>query len=151
MKRENLRYIYFGQKHKDFDYKDFELIQKISKLAKKHLRQAVNSCNGYGVVKGQMYYGGQIDDYAKREYGYNVKSAYINNSDETIFDKEGEIIEDKIKALLGISPTEPQQRIEGLNYLDKGHKSGKYILGFQGDPRGSTVKLYYENDFVELI
>lgn len=126
----NLQSIYFGQKHPDFDYVDFQLVRKISRLAKKHHRQAENSCNGVGVVNGQVYYGGAIDDYAKRQYGYGVKSAYTTDDELDIFTLEQDKIEDKINALL----------------KDK----GKFRVEYQSDPRGLTVKLYYENDFIEL-
>ncbi len=108
-----------------------QAIYSIRLLAKKHLRQAENSCNGYGVVKGQMYYSGSIDDYAKRTYGYGVKSAYtVQGSEETIFDMEYSRIADKIRKL-----------------LPNGFK-----VEFQGDPRGYTVKLSFNGrDITELI
>lgn len=121
-----LQAIYFGQKHADFDYKDYAIIQRIARLSKKHQRQCENSCNGQGVVNGQIYYNGSIDDYAKRTYGYNVKSAYVND-DESIFDVEAGKIEDKINRLI---------------------KDTRFKVEYQGDPRGYTVKLYYEGDFI---
>ena len=133
---ETLQAIYFGQKHKDFNYEDMQLIKRVKRLARKHHRQAENSCNGYGVVKGERYYGGIIDDYARREYGYTVKSAYLDDEmmkeGTTVFDKEMERIELKISILLA-NP-----------------KMLKFTVEYQGDPRGNTVKLYYEGDFVEL-
>jgi len=148
--------IYFGQKHKDFNFNDFKLIKKIKRLAGKHHKQCENACNGSGVVNGQMYYNGLSfgqapGDYERREYGYNVKSAYINaENEEDIFNIEIENMQEKIKSLLGISPLENKQDIKGLSYCDKGYIAGKYILDFQHDPRGATVKLYYENDYVDL-
>jgi len=126
----NLQSIYFGQKHPSFDYKDFDLIKKVQRLARKHHRQAENDCNGEGFVNGQHYYTGNIDDYARREYGQGVKSAYIDNSEESIFYKEMEKLEDKINNLVK----------SNLNFK----------VEYQGDPRGNTVKLYYEGDFIEL-
>ena len=124
---DTLQAIYFGQKHADFDYKDFAIFQRIARLSKKHQRQSVNSCNGYGIVNGQMYYGGQIDDYAKRTYGYGVKSSYLDNCEESVFDKEISKIEDKINLLV---------------------KDTRFTVEYQGDPRGWTVKLFYEKDFI---
>ncbi len=138
----NLQSIYFGQKHKDFDFKDMELIKKIKRLATKHQKQCENSCNGYGTVKGQVYYNGTIDDYAKRTYGLNVKSAYLDN-EETVFDKEIDHLEAKIKSLLGISHCV-------FPIKDKGFIADKYRLDFQHDPRGATVRLYYEDYFINL-
>lgn len=152
----DLQSVYFGQKHKDFDYRDIELIKKVKRLASQHLRQCVNSCNGYGIVKGKMYYSGMSygqkpGDYEKREYGYNVVSAYIAaDNEETVFDQAIYDIEAKIKFLLGISYIARKSKIEGLSYIDKGYIAGKYILDFQHDPRGNTVRLYYENSFIDL-
>ncbi len=126
----NLSSIYFGQKHKQFDYRDFDIIKKVSRLARKHQAQAVNECNGVGYVKGQCYYMGNIDDWAKREYGQNVKDAYLDKDCETnVFDRESERIQDKINSII---------------------KNSKFKVEYQGDPRGNTVKLYYEGDFIEL-
>ena len=127
----NLSSIYFGQKHKQFDYRDFDIIKRISRLARKHQAQAVNECNGVGYVKGQCYYMGGIDDYAKRTYGQNVKDAYLDKNCETnVFDKESERISDKIDSVI--------------------KNNTKFKVEYQGDPRGNTVKLYYEGDFIEL-
>ena len=136
----NLQSIYFGQKHPNFDYKDFDIVKRISRLARKHLRQAVNYCNGEGFVNGEHYYNGKIDEWARRTYGQNVKSAYIDNNEETIFYKEMEKIENKIIDLVG-------KRDKEINNLEK---KGPFTVDFQGDPRGNTVKLYYEGDFIEL-
>ena len=143
----NLQSVYFGQRHKDFDYKDFDLIKKVSRLAHRHQIQATNDCNGYGYVGSQSYYGGQIDDYAKREYGYNVKSSYIDNTEETIFYKEMEKIEEKINSL--IAKANKEKLFPNGVYTYK--KDLPYFgVEYQGDPRGNTVKLYYEGDFIEL-
>lgn len=131
----NLQSIYFGQKHKDFDYKDYDLIRKVARLAHRHQQQAVNDCNGEGFVNGQHYYSGNIDDWARREYGQGVKSAYIDNSEETVFNKEMEKIEERINKI-----------IEQHATFTKGLK---FAVEYQGDPRGNTVKLYYEGDFIE--
>lgn len=136
----NLQSIYFGQRHINFDYKDFDIIKKVARLAHKHLRQAVNDCNGEGWVNNIHYYTGQIDDYARRTYGAGVKSAYIDNTEETIFYKEMKRIEDKIMWLCGYTTIKPIQKV----------RKTKFTVEFQGDPRGNTVKLYYEGDFIEL-
>lgn len=137
---DTLQAIYFGQRHKDFDYKDYELTQQVKRLAKKHQRQCENSCNGYGIVKGQRYYGGQIDDYAKREYGFDVKSAYKDNPEYNIFDIEIDKIEEKINKL-----------VYQFN-MDKYAlwKVKPLTIKYQRDPRGLTVKVFYEDDFIVL-
>lgn len=111
----------------------------LRRLAKKHHRLAEMDCNGEGVIRGQHYYNGTIDDYARREYGYHVKSAYRVLSttlkdprlaeETTIFNIESEKVEGKIKAIcdrLGL-------RVE-----------------FQGDPRGCTVKIFKGNQFLDI-
>lgn len=134
----DLQSIYFGQMHKDFAYKDYDLIRKIARLARKHQRQSENDCNGVGYVNGQVYYCGQIDLYAKEEYGYNVKSAYASNEETSIFNLEAEKIEEKIKSLL----LEKNQCEISAHSL--------WRVEFQGDPRGATVKLFYENEYIGL-
>ena len=128
---ETLQAIYFGQKHPTFDYKAYEIMQKVKRLSKKHQRQCVNSCNGHGIVNGQMYYGGVIDDYVRRICGWNVKSSYTeDNEDYSIFDKEIDKIEEKINRIIKDTP---------------------FKVEYQRDPRGWTVwivKLSYEDDFI---
>lgn len=131
----DLQSIYFGQKHRDFDHESMELVKKIKRLAKQHQRQCENSCNGYGVVKGQIYYTGCIDDYARRTYGQNVKDRCIEEN-SNIFYLEAGKIEDKIKLLIEAVDVHP---------IIKNWK-----VEFQGDPRGATVKLYYNGDYIEL-
>jgi len=126
----NLQSIYFGQKHLTFDFHDMLVIKSIARLAHKHQVQATNDCNGEGWVNNQRYFNGKIDDWAKREYGQDVKSAYIDNTEETIFIKEMDKIETKIEKFIENKPC--------------------FKVEFQGDPRGNTVKLYYEGDFIEL-
>lgn len=106
--------------HTAKQYERAERIQKILLLEKQHLRQCENSCNGYGYVprKG-FFYNGTIDEYAKREYGYHVKSAYISETEETVFDKEIEKIQDKILKLA----------------------KDDIKVTFQHDPRGRTVQI----------
>ena len=129
----NLQSIYFGQKHQNFDDKDFDIIKKVARLAHKHIRQCVNDCNGEGWVNGHHYYTGAIDDWAKAQYGQNVESAYINATENTIFQYEIDKIEEKINNLVK-------------------SKDGKwhFEVKYQHDPRGNTVKLFYEGDFIEL-
>lgn len=122
----DLQSVYFGQKHKDFNYQDFDLIKKIQRLARKHQKQCENSCNGEGWVNGQFFTCGAID-----EQNCQWKSAYIGDDEESIFDKEASKIEEKIKSLL----------LKGSYF---------FKVEFQGDPRGATVKLYYDGYFIEL-
>lgn len=136
----DLQSVYFGQKHKDFDYRDFDLIKKIQRLARKHQRQCENGCNGVGYVNSQCYYSGTIDEWSKREYGANVKSAYIDNTEESIFDKEARKIEEKI-----VREMDSLNQTKYVLWLAKPFK-----VKLQGDPRGNTVNLYYEGDFIEL-
>lgn len=101
----------------------YEAISKLKRLAKKHHRLAEMSCNGVGVVRGQVYYNGTIDEWAKKQYGYRVKSAYIDDTFETdVFDVESQKAEDKIRTIC---------QDNGLT------------CEFQGDPRGYTVKVSY--------
>lgn len=104
------------------EWAKIEAIGKLRRLARQHQRQCENSCNGEGVVKGQRYYNGTIDDYARRTYGASVKSAYVHEgkSDETIFDDEIERIQEKMCKIA---------EAVGL------------ICRFQHDPRGWTCKL----------
>ncbi len=110
--------IFFGQKHPEFGFEDFNITKKISRLAKKHQRQCTNDCNGEGVVNGKFY---RCDG--------TTPGTYIEEK-KTIFTAETEKIEAKIKKLISEKP--------------------KFSVKFQGDPRGATVKLFYENDWVEL-
>lgn len=136
----NLQSIYFGQRHLNFGDVDYDVIKKISRLVKKHQRQCENACNGNGYVKGDFYYTGKIDDWAKREYGQNVKDAYINATENTIFDYEIEKIENSIAKIM-----------DNLNQSKYALYRVKPLkLEFQHDPRGNTVKLIYENDYIEL-
>lgn len=107
-----------------------QAIQKIKRLAKKHDDIQVMSCNGYGVIRGQAYYNGVIDDYAKREYGQNVKSSYVSDNEDR-FDMASAVIEQQIKDI-----------------TDK----NAMLCKFQGDPRGATVKLFIRgNDMTALL
>ena len=124
---ETFEAIRFGQKHADFEYEDFAILQRIARLSKKHQRQCENACNGVGVVKGQVYYGGQIDLWAKETYGQSVKSAYLENPEISVFDKEIASIEATINRL-----------VYGTSFSVK----------YQHDPRGYTVKLSYDGDLI---
>ena len=93
---------------------------QIRRLAKRHHRLAEMDCNGEGVIRGVHYYNGAIDDYARREYGHGVKSAYLKD-EVTVFDVESDKIQAKI---LKIAETVPA-----------------LVVTFQGEPRGNTVKL----------
>ena len=138
----DLQSIRFGQRHKEFDFKDMEIIKKVKRLYLRHHRQAENDCNGCGVVKGQSYYTGSIDDWAKRKYGYDVKSGYVNNKkygEITIFYQELKNIQAKIEKLVYQFNLDKYSlwRVKPLR------------LEFQGDPRGYTVKLYYNDNLIE--
>jgi hypothetical protein len=99
-------------------------IEKIKWLAKKHHRLCEMDCNGVGYINGTWYYCGKIDDYARKQYGQGVQSAYIyyaNDPDTTIFDFE-------------IKKTE--EKIYKLAFFDNNLR-----VEFQHDPRGATVKI----------
>lgn len=101
--------------------KFLETLFIIRRLALKHHRLAEMDCNGVGYVRGATFYAGNIDDYARREYGYGVKSAYtVPGSEDTIFTIESEKLEARIMALAD---------------------SVGLVASFQGDPRGYTVKI----------
>ena len=127
----NLQSVYFGQKHKDFDYKDMDLIKKVRRLARKHQSQCENDCNGSGIVAGQMYYTGYIDDYAQKQYGPSVKPGYIDRiGDRTVFYAEIMRLEDRINDLLD--------------------SKSQFTVIYQRDPRGATVKLSYNGSDIAL-
>lgn len=150
MVKQDLQMIYFGQNNPDFDYKDLDLVLKVNRLAKKHQKQCVNSCNGYGVVKGQVYYNGMSygqkpGEYEKREYGYNVKSAYIHPEghryqEENVFDDELEKLQLKINKLV--------YQFNHEKYAL--YKVKPFKIEFQHDPRGTTVKLTYNTRYIQL-
>lgn len=117
--------IKLGQTCPALEWEDWSTIYRIKKLATKYQQQATNSCNGYGIVKGKMYYTGPIDDYAKREYGHNVQNGYVTN-DLTIFDNELNRIRESIYKL--------------INTL-----TIKCRVAIQNDPRGQCVKLFCNN------
>lgn len=81
-----------------------KLSSKLRKLEKEIHQQTTNSCNGVGIVGGYTYYTGQIDVYAKREYGVYVKSAYATaaalETGETIFDIEIEKLSEQVKKMI---------------------------------------------------
>ena len=119
------------------------ILLTIRRLANKHHRLAEMGCNGEGVIRGVHYYSGAIDDYAKRTYGYGVKSSYLTPEDletgEDVFDKESVKVEAKIKALT-----------EELPYDAKRGQLYPWRVEFQGDPRGNTVKLYYQDRYIDI-
>jgi hypothetical protein len=99
-------------------------ISSLRRLAPKFHRQCENSCNGAGWINGKIYYAGTIDDYAKREYGSFVKSAYTMESDketgENVFDREIDRLTREINIKLGMIP-------------------GVSDVVFQHDPRGWEI------------
>jgi hypothetical protein len=103
-------------------------LMTLRRLANKHRKLAEMDCNGVGVVRGVCYYNGTIDNYARREYGPFVQSAYTSD-DVTVFDVESDKVQAKIEAIcarLGL-------RVE-----------------FQGDPRGYTVKVFKGDRFLDI-
>jgi hypothetical protein len=121
----NLQSVYFGQKHHDFDYRDFDIIKKVSRLVNKHHKQCENDCNGEGYINNKWY---RCDN----------PSAYVN--DETVFYIEIKRIEDKINKLIYQFNMDKYSlwRVKPLK------------VEYQHDPRGNTVKVYFEDDFIEL-
>ncbi|CAK0755320.1 conserved hypothetical protein [Azospirillaceae bacterium] len=138
----DLTSVYFGQKHKDFDYKDMDIIKKISRLARKHHRQCENSCNGEGWVKGDFYTCSNNTQYKPNSFVRN--NAYIKD-DITIFDKEIERIENKISSMVF-----PEEKFLIEHIYTRSLMRTAFRVEFQHDPRGNTVKLYYEGDYIEL-
>ncbi|KKL19918.1 hypothetical protein LCGC14_2460690 [marine sediment metagenome] len=136
--KKTLTCIYFGQKNKDFDYRDFNLIKKLKRLFLKHHKQCENDCNGVGFVKCRLYYTGIIDDCVKNLYGLNVKSGWINDT-KTVFYAEIDKLEGKINKL-----------VYQCNHEKYGLWRVKpYKVEFQHDPRGLTVKLYYNGNLID--
>ncbi len=132
----DLQSIYFGRRHKDFGYEDYDIMHKVKRLYHKHHRQCENACNGAGYIKGQWYYLGAITDYARRTYGHDVKSGYVSD-DVSVFDIEIKRIEDKILHVLALRVS---------NNLSTTLLKEGWRIEFQHDPRGHTVKLYYEDE-----
>lgn len=124
----NLKSVYFGQAHKDFDYRDYEMLKKVERLARKHQRQAENDCNGEGQVNGKFY---RCDG--------STEGAYLADKETTIFNAEMDKIEDKINRI-----------IDALNLEKYALWVVKpWTVKYQGDPRGYTVKLSYDGDAIE--
>lgn len=140
MKEKNLRLLQavrFAAKNPTFDYAEMVVIEKIQHLARQHHKQCENSCNGYGTVKGQVYYNGAIDNYARRTFGMFVKSAYVKDDPDLddVFDVEISRIEDAIGKTLS-----------NANATVKGRLVWR--ADYQHAPRGQTIKLFYKNDRV---
>lgn len=113
-----------GEKWNNSKHQEFVgSLLTLRRLALKHHRLAEMDCNGEGVIRGVHYYNGTIDDYAR-----GVKSAYVS-PDLTIFTKESDKVEDKIKALCD--------------------KQG-ITVEFQGDPRGYTCKFFFQGQFLDV-
>lgn len=127
---EKIDWIIYGIVHMRsgiaLEYDAIQRLKSIRRLTKKHDSLAVMDCNGFGFIRGQAYYNGSIDDYAKRTYGAGVKSAYIKG-EETIFDKESHKVTEKISAQLKL--------ISADTCLT-------WTAEYQGDPRGATVRLF---------
>ena len=103
----------------------------IRRLAKKHHHLAEMECNGEGWIRGQRYYSGSIDEWAKSQYGSSIQSAYVADEEDSIFSVEQGKVEAKITDL--------------VNQLGTGWR-----VEFQGDPRGNTVKLYCGTSWINL-
>lgn len=97
-----------------------EHIYSLRRISPKLHRQCENSCNGAGYIprKG-MFYTGTIDDYTRKEYGYNVKNG--NVGDQNVFDIEIDRLEAQIKEIV--------KQIPGAK------------VEIQHDPRGWEIKL----------
>lgn len=122
---------------------NFEAINQLKKLARKHHRLAEMSCNGAGRINGKAYYAGLIDDYAKREYGSDVLSAYIDTGyEDTIFDLEAEKVATKINSLINTLNCSADTK--------KGRGKRHFRVEYQGDPRGNTVKVYFFDRYINL-
>ena len=104
------------------DYETVKKLMVIARLAKKHHRLAEMECNGEGWIKGRHYFAGSPN---RGEY-----SAYVAD-DTTIFNVESDKVEAKIKDL--------------VSKLGTG-----WTVEFQGDPRGNTVKVSFNDRYVEL-
>jgi hypothetical protein len=97
------------------NYDQVMLFMKLRKLYKQHQRQCENSCNGKGYIP------------RKGHFSITDKNAYIKD-DFTVFDREIELIEGKIKEYAG--------KINISEFIS-------IIPEFQHDPRGGTVNLFY--------
>ena len=110
---------------KRLDIQFLAAFESIRRLARKHHRLAEMSCNGVGYVNGHTYYGGRVDEWAKKEYGQGVRSSYgldPKDPERDIFGIESDKIERKIMLL--------------TDAMGKG-----VVVTYQGDPRGNTVKI----------
>lgn len=111
------------------DYETVEKLLVIARLAKKHHRLAEMACNGEGYVRGKLYTCGQVEGYAVSAYTYHSEG--VADESITVFDVESDKVEAKIKAL--------------VSKLGTG-----WAVEFQGDPRGNTVKVSYNNRWINL-
>lgn len=123
---KNFDLIRFGQTNPEFTLKDFIILGKLKMWSKQHQKFCVYRCNGVGVIKGKTYFSGAIDDYARHQYGNNVENANIND-DENIFDIEADKVLSKIEKLI---------------------KNTKFTIKTQGDPRGETVRIFYNGKYI---
>ena len=124
---EIFNWIQFGKNNPQFEYEDWKIILKVARLAKKHHRQCENDCNGAGFLKGVHY---TTAFQPKEEHNGVIKSAYVNE-DITIFDREIERLETLIDKLLF-------------------ERSADFKVEFQRDPRGATVKLTLNGNWIPL-
>jgi len=98
-------------------------VKKLRSYTAQLHRQCENSCNGHGRIPYRgNFYTGTIDDWAKKEYGHDIQSAYyFDGNEETVFDIEIERLEAIIDKIVSDIP--------GVT------------VEFQHDPRGWEVKL----------
>lgn len=90
-------------------------IHKIRQLAQAHHRPCENACNGEGWIPRKGHFTtGQPNGI--------TKSAYIDNTEETLFDLEISHLESNMELKAYQTP---------------------FVLEFQHDPRGATVKVFY--------
>lgn len=106
----------------------WEALQKIAHLAKRHNSICEMYCNGKGYLKGKFYTLGTPE-------GNEVSGFIEGTEEENVFYQELERIESKIREILPVS---------NINNL--------YEVKFQHDPRGYTVKVFYnDREMTDLI
>ena len=120
--------IKFTKNNIGFSFEDYKIVKKIKNLAKKHQRIAKMDCNGVGTINGITYHSGISYGEKPDVYGAIVKSAYLKD-ETTVFDRELDKLEGKIEVLI-------------LGRL--------FLAEYEGDPRGQTVKLYYNGNLIDF-
>ena len=113
-------------------------ISSLRRLAPKLHRQCENSCNGSGWVRGSLYHAGAVDDYARKEYGNHVKSAYTMESDKetgsNVFDREI----DRLEKLINIE----MAKIPGCSDVEIQHDPRGWEIRFKINGRSAEGLIY---------